>query len=97
MTIQPSRSGRTSAASIAARFSAEAKRLGISVEAVREEYAREAFFRRLVQSPWRDDFVLKGSVLLIAVLRHHHRLTQISSYADRWTNTSCARHSLPSR
>jgi hypothetical protein len=77
MTSNPSRwSGKSSAASLAARFPAEARRLGISVGAVREAYAREAFFRRLAISRWRDRFVLKGSILLVALLHQWHRPTQ---------------------
>ncbi len=81
MTIKPSRhSGKSSAASLAARFPAEARRLGISVEAIRDAYAREAFFRRLAISPWRDRFVLKGSVLLVALLHQWHRPTQDADF-----------------
>jgi hypothetical protein len=76
MSIRPSRwSGKTSPASIAARLPAEAKRLGLSVEAVRDAYVREAFFRRLAVSSWHNRFVLKGSVLLVGLLRAWHRPT----------------------
>ena len=81
MTSNPSRwSGKSSAASLAARFPAEARRLHISVEAVRDAYARDCFFRRLAISAWRDRFILKGSVLLVALLHQWHRPTQDADF-----------------
>lgn len=38
------------------------------------------FFRRLAISPWRDRFVLKGSVLLVALLHQWHRPTQDADF-----------------
>lgn len=73
--IEPSSSGKVSAASIAARLRTLAQQRGMSVQAARDQFVREAFFRRLAKSPFADDFVLKGSVLMAAWFRTPHRPT----------------------
>ena len=52
-----------------------AREHGLSVEATRDHFVREAFLRRLVASPFAEDFILKGSVLLLAWFREFHRPT----------------------
>jgi hypothetical protein len=81
--IPPSSSGKTSAASVVARLRNIARERGMSVEAARDHFAREAFLRRLVASPFAGDFVLKGSVLLLAWFREFHRPTMDADFLVR--------------
>lgn len=81
--IPPSSSGKTSAASVVARLRNIARERGLSVEAARDHFAREAFLRRLVASPFAGDFVLKGSVLLLAWFREFHRPTMDADFLVR--------------
>jgi len=73
--VKPLSSGKTSAASIAARLRNAARTHGISVEAARDQYAREGFLRRLARSRHEDDLILKGSVLMPAWRKDFYRPT----------------------
>ena len=81
--IPPSSSGKTSAASVVARLRNIARERGLSVEATRDHFVREAFLRRLVASPFAEDFILKGSVLLLAWFREFHRPTMDADFLVR--------------
>ncbi len=81
--MKPSSSGKTSAASIAARLRNAALAHGISVEAARDHFAREGFLRRLAKTAHAQDFVLKGSVLLLAWLKDFYRPTVDADFLVR--------------
>lgn len=95
--IPPSSSGKTSAASVVARLRNIARERGLSVESVRDHFAREAFFRRLQASPWANDFILKGSVLLLAWFGEFHRPTIDADFlVRRPMNAATLREALAS-
>ncbi len=81
--MKPSSSGKTSAASIAARLRNAARTHGISVEAARDHFAREGFLRRLAKTAHAEDFILKGSVLLLAWLKDFYRPTLDADFLVR--------------
>jgi hypothetical protein len=81
--IPPSSSGKVSPASIAARLRNIARERNLSVESVRDHYIREGFLRRLQSSPHADDFILKGSVLLLAWFGEFHRPTLDADFLVR--------------